>query len=59
MVVSADIPHHTLLHAIESGLSVISCSHYSSENYGMKRVAEFFGKQLKEKIYFFDDERFA
>ena len=59
MVVSADIPHHVLLHAVESGLTVISCSHYSSENYGMKKVAEHFCNQLKEKIYFFDDERFA
>ena len=59
MVVSADISHHVLLHAIESGLCVLNCSHYSSENYGMKKVAEYFGKQLNEKIFFFDDERFS
>ncbi|MBQ7374187.1 MAG: Nif3-like dinuclear metal center hexameric protein [Clostridia bacterium] len=58
MVVSADISHHVLLHAIESGLIVLNCSHYSSENYGMKKVAEYFGKTLNEKIFFFDDERF-
>ena len=59
MVVSADISHHVLLNAIESGLCVLNCSHYSSENYGMKKVAEYFGDQLNEKIFFFDDERFS
>jgi putative NIF3 family GTP cyclohydrolase 1 type 2 len=59
MVVSADIPHHVLLLAIERGLSVLNCSHYSSENYGMKMFAENIGKQINQKIYFFDDERFA
>ena len=59
MVVSADISHHVLLFAIESGLCVLNCSHYSSENYGMKKVAEHFGNELNEKIYFFDDERFS
>ncbi len=59
MVVSADISHHVLLRAIESGLSVLNCSHYSSENYGMKKVAEYFGKKLNEKIFFFDDKRFS
>ncbi len=59
MVVSADIPHHVLIEAIEKGLAVLNCSHYSTENYGMKKVAEHFGNLLKEKIYFFDDERFV
>lgn len=59
MVVSADIPHHVLKEAIEKGLCVLSCTHYSTENYGMKKFFEFFEKELKEKIYFFDDERFV
>lgn len=58
MVVSADISHHVLISAIERGLCVLSCTHYATENYGMKRVSQFFGENLKEKIYFFDDERF-
>lgn len=59
MVISADIPHHVLLTAIERGLLVLSCTHYSTENYGMKKFFEFFEKSLKEKIFFFDDERFV
>ena len=59
MVVSSDIPHHVLLLAIEKGLAVINCSHYSSENYGMRKFAENIGAEINEKIYFFDDERFA
>ncbi len=59
IVVSADIPHHVLLSALEKGLCVLSCTHYSTENYGMKKFAEHFAKILKEKIYFFDDERFV
>lgn len=59
MVVSADIPHHVLIPAIESGLAVLSCTHYSTENYGMKKIAEEYSKRLNEKIYFFDDERFV
>ena len=59
MVVSADIPHHVLILAIEKGIAVLNCSHYSTENYGMKKFAENIDKQIDEKIYFFDDERFA
>lgn len=59
MVVSADIPHHVLLPAIEKGLIVLSCTHYATENYGMKKFADYFAKVLNEKIYFFDDERFV
>lgn len=59
MVVSADISHHVLISAIEKGLVVLSCTHYSTENYGMKKIAEYFSKKLNEKIYFFGDDRFV
>lgn len=60
LVVSADIPHHVLLHALERGLCVLSCTHYGTENYGMKKFAESCAAQFKNmKIYFFDDERFV
>ena len=59
MVASADIPHHILLSAIESGLTVLSCTHYATENYGMKKFAEYADKTFKNlKILFFDDKRF-
>jgi dinuclear metal center YbgI/SA1388 family protein len=59
MVVSADIPHHVLISAIEKGLCVLSCTHYSSENYGMKKFADSFRDKINEKIYFFGDDRFV
>lgn len=60
LVVSADIPHHVLLHALEKGLCVLSCTHYGTENYGMKKFAEKCAAELTNiKIYFFDDERFV
>ena len=59
MVVSADIAHHDLISALEKNLCVLNCTHYSCENYGMKKVAEYFSNKIKEKIYFFDDERFV
>ena len=60
MVVSADIPHHVLLKAIDGGLSVINCTHYASENLGVKRFADYARRALENKeIYFFCDGRFA
>lgn len=59
LVVSADIPHHVLLNAIQKGLCVLSCTHYGTENYGMKKFSEKCAAEIKNlKIYFFDDERF-
>ena len=59
LVVSADIPHHVLLNAIQKGLCVLSCTHYGTENYGMKKFSEKCAAEIKNlKIYFFEDERF-
>ncbi len=61
MIVSADISHHVLLPALESGLCVLSCTHYGTENYGMKKFAEDFARDYETyiKTIYFDDERFA
>lgn len=60
LVVSADIPHHVLVRAIESGLAVVNCTHYASENYGMEKFAEDCREQLKNlEICFYRDGRFA
>lgn len=60
LVVSADIPHHILVRAIESGLAVVNCTHYASENYGMEKFAEDCREQLKNlEICFYRDGRFA
>ena len=60
MVVSADIKHHVLLYASERGISVLSCTHYATENYGLKKIREIFAEKYSdEKIIFFDDERLS
>lgn len=60
LVASADIPHHVLLRALENGLNVLSCAHYDTENYGMKKFSETVSDRLKNiKIIFFDDDRFV
>lgn len=60
LVVSADIKHHVLLYAIEKGLAVLSCTHYSTENYGMEKIKEIFTKKFKnENVIFVGDERLA
>ncbi len=59
-VASADIKHHVLLEALQSGLSVLSCAHYATENYGMKKIYGIFSRKFKdEKIIFFDDGRLS
>ncbi|MBQ7642654.1 MAG: Nif3-like dinuclear metal center hexameric protein [Clostridia bacterium] len=58
MVASADVKHHVLLAALNAGLAVLSCTHYATENYGMKKICGIFAEKFKdEKIIFFDDER--
>lgn len=60
VAISADVPHHVILHAIESGLNLICLTHYASENYGMKKFSEEFSKKITNlKIYYFDDARFV
>ena len=49
-----------VLKAIDGGLSVINCTHYASENLGVKRFADYARRALENKeIYFFCDGRFA
>ena len=61
MVASSDVSHHELLYAVEKGLCVLSCTHYGTENYGMKRFAEDFSSENETyfKTFYFDDERFV
>lgn len=60
IAVSADVPHHVLLLALENGLSVLSCTHYACENYGFKKFYEAASEIFNQnKIYFYRDEVFA
>ena len=40
LIVSADIPHHMILKAVESGKCVMQITHYASEIYGFKKFYE-------------------
>lgn len=60
LVVSADIPHHVILGALEKGLCVLCCTHYGTENYGMRKFAAKCAEEFKNlKIFFFEDKRFV
>ena len=59
LLISADIPHHVLLAALNSGKAVLQLTHYASEAFAMKNfVEEKLQKQLEIKCYFYVDERF-
>ena len=60
VVVSADIPHHVLLSALENGLCVLACTHYDTEIYGFEKFFRFAAERFKnENIYFYRDERLS
>ncbi len=46
LMISSDFKHHVLLLAVESGLSVITLTHYASENYGFKKYYEKISRQI-------------
>lgn len=46
VMVSSDFKHHVLLLAKESGVSVLTLTHYASENYGFEQ----FYKKISERI---------
>lgn len=59
LLISADIPHHVLLAALNSGKAVLQLTHYASEVFAMKNfVEEKLQEQLEVKCYFYVDERF-
>ncbi len=58
VVASADMKHHVIKMAIEAGLCVLECTHYDCENYGMKKVSEYFKANSKLPVEYFDDDRF-
>ncbi|MBQ7408022.1 MAG: Nif3-like dinuclear metal center hexameric protein [Clostridia bacterium] len=58
LLISADIPHHVLLNALEKGKCVLQLTHYASEAYVMKNFCEKLFSQNKINSYFYADERF-
>lgn len=59
LFISADIPHHVLLSALNRGKAVLQLTHYASEAFAMKGfMEEVLQEQLNIKCYFYVDERF-
>ena len=59
MLISADVPHHVLLSALEQGKCVMQLTHYASEVFAMKEIVEnLFNNQINLKCYFYTDKRF-
>ncbi len=58
LLVSADIPHHVLLAALENEKCVLQLTHYASEAFAFKNYAQKLCEKLKIKAHFYLDERF-
>lgn len=58
LLVSADIPHHVLLAALENDKCVLQLTHYASEAFAFKNYAQKLCEKLKIKAHFYLDERF-
>lgn len=60
VAVTADMPHHAIKQAVESGKCVMLLTHYASENYGFKKYYDRITEDLggKTETFFFADERF-
>ncbi len=54
-MISSDFKHHVLALALESGLSVITLTHYAAENYGFKKYYEKISRQVKIPCAYHED----
>ena len=52
LMISSDYKHHVLSLAVESGLSVITLTHYASEEYGFKKYYEKIRQQVEIPCYY-------
>ncbi len=55
VILSSDFKHHVLTLALESGLSVITLTHYASENYGFKKYYEKISRRVTIPCYFHEE----
>ena len=56
VMISSDYKHHVLALALEAGLSVITLTHYASEEYGFKKYYEKIRRQVEIPCYFHADD---
>ncbi len=55
VIVSSDFKHHVLSLALESGLAVVTLTHYASEVYGFKKYYEKISRQAGIPCYFHEE----
>ncbi len=55
VILSSDFKHHVLSSALESGLAVVTLTHYASEAYGFKKYYEKISRQVKIPCYFHEE----
>ncbi len=55
VMVSSDFKHHVLSLALETGLSVITLTHYASENYSFKKYYEKISRQVEIPCIYHED----
>ncbi len=55
VMVSSDFKHHLLATAAEAGLSVVTLTHYASENYGYQKYYEKIGQRVKIPCVYHED----
>ena len=56
VIISSDYKHHVLALAVERGLSVISLTHYASEEYGFKKYYEKIRQAVQLPCYYHAEE---
>lgn len=56
VMISSDYKHHVLALALETGLSVITLTHYASEEYGFKKYYEKIRQQVEIPCYYHADD---
>ena len=56
VMISSDYKHHVLALALEVGLSVITLTHYASEEYGFKKYYEKIRQQVGIPCYYHADD---
>lgn len=56
VVISSDFKHHVLSLAAESGLAVVTLTHYASEHYGFKKYYEKIRQRLEIPCAYHTDE---
>ncbi len=55
-IISSDFKHHVLSLALESGLSVVTLTHYASEEYGYQKYYEKISRQVSLPCSFYREE---